>query len=44
MYHLAAVERRKENLIQNGEVALPLFKDSVYVAVQAKNPEDVSIE
>ena len=44
VYHLVAVERVNENVIQSGEVILPLFKDSVYVAVQAKHPEEVSVK
>ena len=44
VYHLAAVERIAENVNQSGEVTLPLFKDSAYVAVKAKHPEEVSIE
>ena len=44
VYHLVSTEMtlKKENLIQSGEVTIPLFKDSVYVAVQAKHPEEVS--
>ena len=44
VHHLVAVERINENVIQSGEVILPLFKDSIYVAVQAKHPQEVSVK
>ena len=45
MYHLVLTEMtlKTENLIQSGEVTLPLSKDSVYVAMQAKHPECGSV-
>ena len=45
VYHLVLTEMtlKTENLIQSGEVTLPLSKDSVYVAMQAKHPECSSV-